>query len=130
MRRALVHRRDEALQLAKKSRQSDGVGVIFVRRRHPIGRHLRKGRSEQADASRKLKAHDAEEIHREVAQGAMFGIEQSEFGLKLDETGRIRQSNLSFGFLTEAKVEAPAVAAKLGRSGGMRLTVNNFPMAT
>ncbi|EGF94667.1 hypothetical protein BDIM_14910 [Brevundimonas diminuta ATCC 11568] len=60
----------------------------------------------------------------------MFGIEQSEFGLKLDETGRIRQSNLSFGFLTEAKVEAPAVAAKLGRSGGMRLTVNNFPMAT
>ncbi|WP_341018586.1 hypothetical protein [Brevundimonas diminuta] len=39
------------------------------------------------------------------------------------------QSNLSFGFLTEAKVEALAVAAKLGRSGGLRLIVNDFPRA-
>lgn len=129
MRRALVHRGNAAVQLAEKFRQSVGVGVILVRRRHTIGRHLGKGRSEQADTSRQLETHDAEQIHREVAQGAMFGIEQREFGLKFDETGSVRQSNLSFGFLTEAKVEALAVAAKLGRDGGLRPFVSAFSKA-
>ncbi len=125
----LVGRGDAAFHNAQKLGQSVSVRIVFARGRHPIFSDFAHGRPEKTNTSGKLKARNGEQIQGEVSKGAMFGFEQGQLGLDRDEAGCIGHTNLSFGFLTEAKVEAPAVAAKLGRSGGLRLTVNDFPRA-